>query len=97
VVTTGQPKRWLATVCFPYDQGAVALVKTVPRRKCHPAEKAWTVPADLASLAAGEFVAAGYRALVDGRPYRAPHRLTDGRRGDGADPVTASWPPCPSG
>jgi hypothetical protein len=84
VVTAGQPGPRRASVAFAYDEGALAVIRSVPSRRWHRDERVWSIARDFVELAAGEFVQAGFEVRIDGRSFKAPTRRT---RGDaGANP-----------
>lgn len=69
VITTAGP---MATVAFPYDPKATAIVKEMPGRRWDPDERCWWIRAGLVSLTARAFHDAAYRVSVDGQPYTPP-------------------------
>lgn len=71
----------LATVTFPYDAEAVAIIKTISGRHWHASRRQWTIDATSAQLAAKRFTDAGFHVTINGRAYTAtPAAMTTGTR-----------------
>ncbi len=58
-----------ARVEFPYDEEAVAIIKTIGGKRWDKVLRYWTIPADSVQLAARRFTNAGFTVTINGTPY----------------------------